>query len=474
MRRRAAWAVGALALAAAALGLAWLWLPHRVASETAPRLLGERWYVVAFRHTPIGEYHTASGLTPGGHFEFTTALRFALAEGAELREDLRLVFDRGPPHRLREAQKVEQRGGAATRLVYRDGVATVTEGANRRQTAGRLDFRLADHLAVEHWLASTDAMPGDVHTARSLDLDRLRVAPVTWQLLKRDAERVAVAGAWPLNASVGAAATAASRLTLDGQQVPLHVAVDEVLTLQRVVDAEAAHAWRQQAPLFAAASRRIAVDRPIATPANLRALTVAIEGASEEASAWPATLAVDLDVPRRANAAEIAAATAATVRYPANDSQLKRLARTAVGDLEQPAEQARALARFVHGHLRYRDTTAARTVLDTVRERAGDCTEYADLFTTLARSLNVPARTVIGLAYRADEQTFALHAWNEVVIDDHWHGMDPTWDLPRLGAARLALPANTALAAIMELPRLRFRIVETRYVGDGRRASGQA
>ena len=127
MRRRAAWAVGALALAAAALGLAWLWLPHRVASETAPRLLGERWYVVAFRHTPIGEYHTASGLTPGGHFEFTTALRFALAEGAELREDLRLVFDRGPPHRLREAQKVEQRGGAATRLVYRDGVATVTE-----------------------------------------------------------------------------------------------------------------------------------------------------------------------------------------------------------------------------------------------------------------------------------------------------------------------------------------------------------
>ena len=463
MPRWAAWAAGALALAAAAVGLVWLWLPHRVASETAVRLLGERWYVVAFRHTPIGEYRTASAVTPAGHFEFTTALHFALDESSERREELRLVFDRWPPHRLREAEKIERRGEAATRIVYRAGVAIVTAGDSRREAAARLDFRLADHLAVEHWLASPDAMPGDVHAAQSLDLERLRVAPVTWRLLARDAESVSVAGAWPLNANVGAAPMAASRLTLDQQQVPLHVAVDEVLTLQRVADAEAARAWRQHAPLFAAGSQRVAADRPIATPASLRALTVAVERTAGETSAWPATLTADIDVPRPASTAEIAAATAATVRYPADDGQLKRLAERAAGRFEQPVEQARALAQFVHGHLRYRDTAVARTVLDTVRERTGDCTEYADLFTTLARSVNLPARTVVGLAYRADQQAFVLHAWNEVVIDQHWHGMDPTWDLPQLDAARLALPAKRALAAIMELPRLRFRIVQTRY-----------
>lgn len=464
MPRWAAWTAAALALAAAtASGLAWLWLPHPVASETAARLVGERWYVVAFRHTPIGEYHTVNAVTPAGHFEFSTALRFALEEGAELRGELRLVFDRGPPHRLREAERVEQRGDAATRIVYRDGVATVTERGSRRRTVAPLDFRLADHLAVEHWLASTDASPGDVHAARSLDLDRLRVAPVSWRLLHRDARSVAVAGAWPLNASVGDAATAASRLTLDRQQVPLHMAVDGMLTLQRVADAAAARAWRQHAPLFAATGRRVAADRPIAMPASLRALTVAVERTTRGASGWPATLTADLDAPRLASTAEIAAASAATVRYPANDDQLQRLARRAAGHLDRPAEQARALARFVHRHLRYRDTTVARTVLDTVRERTGDCTEYADLFTTLARSLNLPARTVVGLAYRADQQAFVLHAWNEVVIDQRWHGMDPTWDLPRLDAARLALPAKATLAAIMELPRLRFRIVHTRY-----------
>lgn len=463
MPRWAAWAVAALVLAAAALGFVWLWAPHRVASETAPRLVGERWYVVAFRHTPIGEYRTASAVTPAGHFEFNTELRFALDAGNERRETSRLVFDRWPPHRLREAEKVGSAGGAATRILYRDGTATVTESGSRRETPAQLDFRLADHLAVEHWLASTDAMPGDRHAARSLDLDRLRVAPVSWRLLERDAHSVAVAGAWPLNANVGATATAASRLTLDRQQVPLHVAVDEVLTLQRVADAEAARGWRQHAPLFATGGRQVAADRPIATPANLRALTVAVERRAQDASAWPASLSADLDVPRRASAAEVAAASDATVRYPADDDQLKRLAQRAAGRFEQPAEQARALAQFVHRHLRYRDTTAARTVLDTVRERTGDCTEYADLFTTLARSLNLPARTVVGLAYRADQQAFVLHAWNEVVIDQHWHGMDPTWDLPRLDAPRLALPAKTALAAIMELPRLRFRIVQTRY-----------
>lgn len=463
MPRWAVWAVAAAALAAAALVLVWLWLPHRVASETAVRLLGERWYVVAFRHTPIGEYRSASAVTPAGHFEFSTALRFALDAGTERREELRLVFNRWPPHRLRQAEKIEVRGGAATRIVYSNGVATVTAGDSRREAAARLDFRLVDHLAVEHWLASADAMPGDVHAAQSLDLERLRVAPVSWRLLARDAETVSVAGAWPLNATVGAAATAASRLTLDQQKVPLHVAVDEVLTLQRVADAEAARAWRQHAPLFAAAGRHVAADRPIAAPASLRALTVAVERTARETSAWPATLTADLDVPRPASTAEIAAATAATVRYPADDGQLKRLAQRAAGRFEQPAEQARALARFVHGHLRYRDAAVARTVLDTVRERTGDCTEYADLFTTLARSLDLPARTVVGLAYRADQQAFVLHAWNEVVIDQHWHGMDPTWDLPQLDAARLALPAKRALAAIMELPRLRFRIVQTRY-----------
>ena len=460
-RRRIGWVAGATALAAVTLGLAWWWLPHREASAVAARVAGERWYVVAFRHTPVGQYHTASGITPAGDFEFRTALRFAFDAATERREEVRLVFERWPPHRLREAERIVQTGDTEVRVDYRDGIATLTEAGHSRQLAVPLDFRLVDHLAVEQWLASTDAKAGDHYQAPELDLDRLQVAPVSWRVLDRDAESVAVARGWPPGSSFGASGAAASRVTLDSRHMPLSMEVDEMIRLQRVADRAAASAWRRQAPLFAAASH-VTVDRAIARPAAVRALTVAVDREAV-GSAWPATLAADVDAPRTASAGEIAAATAPTVRYPADDAQLKRLARRAVGDLEQPAEQAAALTRFVHNHLRYRDTATARTVLDTVRDRAGDCTEYADLFTTLARSLHLPARTVVGLAYRADQQAFVLHAWNEVAIDERWQGMDPTWDQPRLDATHLALPAKAALAAIVELPQLRFRILETRY-----------
>ena len=82
----------------------------------------------------------------------------------------------------------------------------------------------------------------------------------------------------------------------------------------------------------------------------------------------------------------------------------------------------------------------------------------------------MPARTVVGLAYRAaetvdaaEEGVFALHAWNEVAIDGAWRSVDPTWGLTRLAATHVPLPTDSALAAIAELPRLRFRVLEASY-----------
>ena len=134
-----------------------------------------------------------------------------------------------------------------------------------------------------------------------------------------------------------------------------------------------------------------------------------------------------------------------------------------MGSLESPRQKANALTLFVHHHLSYRDTAGGRTVFDTIRDRTGDCTEFADLFTTLARAAGLPARTVVGLAYQDGSQDFGLHAWNEVVIDGHWRGVDPTWGQTRIDATHLPLPADGALSTIAALPQLRFRVVEARY-----------
>ncbi len=64
------------------------------------------------------------------------------------------------------------------------------------------------------------------------------------------------------------------------------------------------------------------------------------------------------------------------------------------------------------------------------------CTEYTDLFITLARAKNIPAREVIGFAYSTNNQirpvnlnADILHAWPQFYnpARQSWQDIDPTW-----------------------------------------------
>ena len=52
--------------------------------------------------------------------------------------------------------------------------------------------------------------------------------------------------------------------------------------------------------------------------------------------------------------------------------------------------------------------------------------EFADLFTTLARSIGIPTQTVFGIVYEAGEFQMAFHAWNEIEINENIIEIDPT------------------------------------------------
>ena len=75
-----------------------------------------------------------------------------------------------------------------------------------------------------------------------------------------------------------------------------------------------------------------------------------------------------------------------------------------MGDAEDAEQRLASLVQFVHEFIAYRPRGPQRTVLETIAERSGDCTEYANLLTTLARSIGLPARTVMGLAYSESPQ----------------------------------------------------------------------
>ena len=103
---------------------------------------------------------------------------------------------------------------------------------------------------------------------------------------------------------------------------------------------------------------------------------------------------------------------------------------------------------------------------EILKTRRGDCTEFANLLTTMARSIGFPARTVFGLAYSEDTNSFALHTWNEVAIDEWWHAVEPTWRQISLDATHLPLPSEGELAVLGLLGKLEFELLETQYHWD--------
>ena len=72
-------------------------------------------------------------------------------------------------------------------------------------------------------------------------------------------------------------------------------------------------------------------------------------------------------------------------------------------------------------------TSNSHSVYDVVKKKVGDCTEHALLFNTLARAAGIPSRELTGII-NYEENKFALHAWNEVVINGYWYPVDPTWN----------------------------------------------
>lgn len=506
-------ALAVVALVVVAGLFAWLRDKHP-AVAAAERLFGERWYAVVFHRTPIGHYRSWSGRGPDGHITFHTALHFNLTSGGETRILDKLTFHRRPPHRLLRATHTVSNGAGQVRaVVIEDGVAQVDTAGQRWEAelrgaatpnaadaghdapgqdaaicAAEHGLTLADYLAVETWLAAGGATPGAQRRACTVDFDRLALVAQHWRVVATDAGGVEIAkgpsaGDWP-GASTQVlpppqdARAAATGLVLDERFAPVRMAFGGRLVLERVADEAAARLWQREAPLFADARPGAAVSAPIGDAQALKRLVLAVEGDADagwldrldhEGGAGAARLlTVEADRRRPTTPGEIAAALAATLSFPAGDPDLRALAAQAVGDAAGDDARADALVRFVHGFLRYEDAPGPRSVFDAVHTRRGDCTEFADLYTTLARAVGLPAYTVVGLAYRPGKTVgapgeFALHAWNEVAAGGVWRGVDPTWGQTRLDATHLPIPAEDVLAAAVALPRLTFRVVETRY-----------
>ena len=103
---------------------------------------------------------------------------------------------------------------------------------------------------------------------------------------------------------------------------------------------------------------------------------------------------------------------------------------TALG-VTDPRTVAERLTRRVNAMLDKKPTVSLPSAREVLRTRVGDCNEHTALYVAMARSIGLPARIAVGLAYTRG--AFFYHAWPEVYIDEgrgrgYWLPVDPTFN----------------------------------------------
>ncbi|HEY4589283.1 MAG TPA: transglutaminase-like domain-containing protein, partial [Thermoanaerobaculia bacterium] len=143
------------------------------------------------------------------------------------------------------------------------------------------------------------------------------------------------------------------------------------------------------------------------------------------------------------------AATAATREYlepnafiQSDEPALRAKAREIVGGETDLVKAVLALERWVAESMQFDLGIAMAPSVELFQNRRGTCVGYATLLTTLARSVGIPARVVMGYVYV--DGMFGGHAWVEVLVGDDWVPFDAAIVGPgSADAARFAFLATS-------------------------------
>ncbi len=455
---------GVLALGLAMALAQWLHAQQPVEARRASALAGETWYKLLMAQDTIGYLHTNVRRDFNGYWWFESLMHFSLDENPPVSISETLKFNPLPPYGLTSAEHWSNRTGVPTKGLVVEASAdgfrlSFRRGDSVSSGQREWDFSMGDYLAVESWLVQEQPAKGARFRLTMLDFAAAAMTKKTFAVVEKNAVGYRLASAAPLQPT---------EIQLDQHFKPVELSMSGLFQLQRTTSVDALKA---RTPLNRT-DHRVALDRPLPDHKDIQHLVLAAAGDHNLSRVWPwAWRGLNgWRLTLKANPVSVdddpAKALHETLDYPVSHADVAALAQRAVDGTDDQADQLAALVAFVHGHIDYAPDAAPTSVLETIATRSGDCTEYADLLTTLARSLGWPARTVVGLAYSVrGEPALVFHAWNEVALDGVWRSVDPTWNQIRVDATHI--PVLGGQAALLRLlqgeDRLRFKVQSVRH-----------
>jgi hypothetical protein len=155
----------------------------------------------------------------------------------------------------------------------------------------------------------------------------------------------------------------------------------------------------------------------------------------------------------------------ATLRLPADNQRIVKLARKIVRGETDPVRQADRLQEWIHMNIEGSYSKNAETALRVLDNEAGDCTELALLFVSLARSLKIPSRELGGLMFSNEPAPgFYWHAWAEIHDGQRWIGVDPSFNEVGIDATHIKMserPSDWRWMQVLGHLKIRVRDFET-------------
>lgn len=441
----------------------WAWLRPVAEGDglfgLAERLSGSTHFRVELRDERIGRLDTEIRIETAA-VRLASRLETALPGAEPVEVDETFVFAATAPFALARAERVERHGARERRVTIVPGPAGYTariasEGTERLE-ALQWQYDLARHLALESWLASHDPGVGATLATDTFDFERLGPAPAHYVVTGRTGD-----GGWMLRST---AAGDGRILAIAADLLPRALSTGDAFMLVRTAEpASLALRTRTHAP-----DVRVPLAAAIDRPARAVQLTLAADARTLAALGADATkdrLTIDAHAERASTVEARDAALASSIALPIASAQIRTLLER-VPRADDPRAQVAALLEFVRRSLVYDDSARGLDLAEALRAGRGDCTEFADLFTTLARALGIPARPVDGLVYaEVDGPGFYLHAWSEVTLDGRWVAVDPTSGQLPADATHLPFPDDPTgfLRAYAALEDMRLEVVDVEY-----------
>ena len=361
---------------------------------------------------------------------------------------------------------------------------SITSGGQTRTEVRRLAERPMLSLNLVRRLAGEGLIPGSVHRWAMFDPATLRNAPVTVRVGGREIVRSA---GTPIPAFrvemefTGLKTTA--WITDTGEIVreesPLgFITVREPQERARAlaIDGRIRQDLLDTSAVVPAVARRTPPLPPIDDPRNVKRLRMRVDGADlSSPDLHGVGQRIDGDIVEITDAQTLVAGPAdldlvqhvnPELLIESDDPDIRAAAQEAVRGAAGTRARAEALTRFVNATVQKKPTVSIPSAREVWRTRIGDCNEHTALFVAMSRSIGIPARIAVGLAFVRG--AFYYHAWPEVYIDEgaargFWLPVDPTFnqfpaDATHLRLARGGLDKQAAIIPL--IGRLKITILE--------------